>query len=189
MMTRLLLMLLSAAAALCRRAAQTYPERVIKIVVPQGPGGPTDLLARMTAQRLQSSARADVIIENRGGAGGAIATKMVAAAEPDGYTLLLGNTSTLAIIPALSRNAGYDPEKAFAPVAQAGRDLAAICSSIPLCRRRLSASLSPTPRPIPASSALRRPASATSSTSPAKCSKPAPASTWCTCPTTAAPRP
>ena len=120
MMTRRLLMILSAAAALLvpRALAQTYPERVIKIVVPQGPGGPTDLLARVTAQRLQIVLGQNVIIENRGGAGGAIASKMVAAAEPDGYTLLLGNSSTPAIIPALSRNAGYDPEKAFAPVAK-----------------------------------------------------------------------
>jgi tripartite-type tricarboxylate transporter receptor subunit TctC len=118
-MTRCLLILFAAAALLTSPTqAQNYPDRVIKIVVPQGAGGPTDLLARVVAQRLQTVLGQNVIIENRGGAGGVIASKMVAAAEPDGYTLLLGNSSTLAIIPALSRNAGYDPEKAFAPVAK-----------------------------------------------------------------------
>jgi tripartite-type tricarboxylate transporter receptor subunit TctC len=120
MMTRRLLMVLGAAAAVLASPAhaQNYPDRMIRIVVPQGAGGPTDLLARVVAQRLQSTLGQNVVIENRGGAGGVIGAKAVAAAEPDGYTLLLGNSSTLAIIPALSRSAGYDPEKAFAPVAK-----------------------------------------------------------------------
>jgi tripartite-type tricarboxylate transporter receptor subunit TctC len=96
--------------------AQTYPDRLIKI--PQTAGGPTDLLARTIAQRLQAAFGTSVIAENRGGAGGAIAAKAVAVAEPDGYTLLMGNTSTLVHIPILSRSAGYDPAKAFAPVAR-----------------------------------------------------------------------
>jgi len=87
-------------------------------VVPQTVGGPTDLLARATAQRLQAAFGRSVIAENRGGAGGVIAAKAVAAADPDGYTLLLGNTSVLVHIPILSRSAGYDPVKAFAPVAR-----------------------------------------------------------------------
>jgi len=98
--------------------ADTYPDRLIKIVVPQTAGGPTDLLARATAQRLQAAFGQNVIAENRGGGGGVIAAKAVAAAEPDGYTLLLGNTSVLVHIPILSRSAGYDPAKAFAPVAR-----------------------------------------------------------------------
>jgi tripartite-type tricarboxylate transporter receptor subunit TctC len=98
--------------------AQSYPDRLIKMVVPQAAGGPTDLLARVTAQRLQVALGQNVIAENRGGAGGVIAAKAVAAAEPDGYTLLLGNTSVLVHIPLLSRSAGYDPAKAFAPVAR-----------------------------------------------------------------------
>src|SRR5262245_59245209 len=107
-----------AAAALDSGEAQTYPDRLIRIVVPQTAGGPTDTLARLTAQRLQVALGQNVIAENRGGAGGVIAAKAVAAAEPDGYTLLLGNTSVLVHIPLLSRNAGYDPEKAFAAVAR-----------------------------------------------------------------------
>jgi tripartite-type tricarboxylate transporter receptor subunit TctC len=97
--------------------AQAYPEKLIRLIVPQTAGGPTDLLARVTAQRLQAAFGQNVIAENRGGAGGAIAAKMVAAAEPDGYTLLLGNTSVLVHIPILSRSAGHDPRN-FAPVAR-----------------------------------------------------------------------
>jgi len=98
--------------------AQSYPDRLIKLIVPQTAGGPTDILARVTAQRLQSAFGQNVIAENRGGAGGVIAAKQVASADPDGYTLLLGNTSVLVHIPILSRSAGYDPAKAFAPVAR-----------------------------------------------------------------------
>jgi tripartite-type tricarboxylate transporter receptor subunit TctC len=98
--------------------AQAYPERLIRLLVPQGPGGPTDIVARIIGQRLQAALGQNMVIENRAGAGGVIAAKAVAAAEPDGYTLFLANTSTLVIIPALSRNAGYDGSRSFAPVAK-----------------------------------------------------------------------
>ena len=98
--------------------AQTYPDRLVRIIVPQGPGGPTDLLARVTAQRLQTAYGQNVIIENRGGAGGVIAAKAAGSAEPDGYTLFMGNTSVLVLIPILSKTANYDPDKLFAPVAR-----------------------------------------------------------------------
>src|SRR5262245_34067972 len=75
--------------------AQAYPSKVIKLVVPAGPGGPTDIVARLIAERMSAALGQSVIVDNRGGAGGAIAAKMVASAEPDGYTLLLGNTATL----------------------------------------------------------------------------------------------
>jgi tripartite-type tricarboxylate transporter receptor subunit TctC len=96
--------------------AQNYPDRLVRIVVPQGPGGPTDLLARVAAQRLQAVLHQNVVIENRGGAGGIIAAKAVGSAEPDGYTLLMGNTTVLLLLPILSRSAGYDPAKLFTPV-------------------------------------------------------------------------
>jgi tripartite-type tricarboxylate transporter receptor subunit TctC len=98
--------------------AQSYPSKVIKLVVPAGPGGPTDILARLVAERMTAALGQSVIIDNRGGAGGAIAARAVAAAEPDGYTLLFGNTATLANIPAVSKTAGYDPVKNFAAVAK-----------------------------------------------------------------------
>lgn len=98
--------------------AQSYPDKPIRMIVPAGPGGPTDLLARLVAERLSHSLRQSVIVDNRGGGGGTIGARAAATATPDGYTLLLGNTATLANIPAVSNSAGYDPVKAFAPVAK-----------------------------------------------------------------------
>lgn len=96
--------------------AQSYPERPIKLIVPFPPGGPMDVMARIVGQQLQTSLKQPVIVENRGGAGGALGSKAVAIAEPDGYTLLWGSSGTLSILPALNPNLDYDP-KAFAPVA------------------------------------------------------------------------
>jgi tripartite-type tricarboxylate transporter receptor subunit TctC len=98
--------------------AQAYPSKVIKMIVPAGPGGPTDLLARLVGERMSSGLGQPVVLDNRGGGGGAIAARAVALAEPDGYTLLFGNTATLANIPAVSKSAGYDPTKSFAAVAK-----------------------------------------------------------------------
>jgi tripartite-type tricarboxylate transporter receptor subunit TctC len=98
--------------------AQTYPDKTVRIIVPQGPGGPTDLLARVAAQRLQAVLRQTFVVENRGGAGGVIAAKAAGSAEPDGYTLFMGNTSVLVLIPILSKSANYDPAKLFTPVAR-----------------------------------------------------------------------
>jgi len=98
--------------------AQSYPTQPIKIIVPAGAGGPTDVLARVVAQGLHSRIGQTVFIENRPGAGGATGAKAASAAQPDGYTLFLGNTATLAVLPAVSRNPGYDPSKNFAAVAK-----------------------------------------------------------------------
>ena len=96
--------------------AQTYPQKTIKIIVTAAPGGPADLPARLAAQVLNTKFGQPVVVEHRPGAGGAIGAREVAQAPADGYTLLLGNTSTLAVIPAVSTSAGYDPVKNFAPV-------------------------------------------------------------------------
>jgi tripartite-type tricarboxylate transporter receptor subunit TctC len=98
--------------------AQAYPSKVIKMIVPAGPGGPTDLLARLVGERMSSGLGQPVVLDNRGGGGGAIAARAVALADPDGYTLLFGNTATLANIPAVSKSAGYDPTKSFTAVAK-----------------------------------------------------------------------
>jgi len=98
--------------------AQLAPARSIKLVVPFGPGGPTDVSARIVAQVVQSGLGQTVVIENRPGAGGALGSKAVAAAEPDGSTLLIGTSATLGVVPALVKNPGYDPIKSFAPVAK-----------------------------------------------------------------------
>jgi tripartite-type tricarboxylate transporter receptor subunit TctC len=98
-------------------AAQNFPGRPIRLIVPSAPGGPTDLPARLVAQILPNLGQA-AVVENRAGAGGAIGARAVANATPDGYTLLVGNTSVFAVWPAVSPSAGYDPAKSFAPVAK-----------------------------------------------------------------------
>ena len=96
--------------------AQSYPSRPIKLIVATLPGGPIDVMGRLIAQHL-STTLGQVIVENRAGAGTTLGAKAVANAEPDGYTLLLGNAATLAIGPTLYKNAGYDPLTSFVPVA------------------------------------------------------------------------
>jgi tripartite-type tricarboxylate transporter receptor subunit TctC len=102
--------------AICPAAAQSYPDKPIKLIVPFPPGGPTDYVARLAAQ-LVSASLGQMVIDNRAGAGGTIAAKAVASADPDGYTLLYGSSATLGIAPALYKNADYDPVKSFAPIA------------------------------------------------------------------------
>jgi tripartite-type tricarboxylate transporter receptor subunit TctC len=96
--------------------AQDYPSRPITLVVPYAAGGGNDVMARIVAEKMSKSLGQQIVIENKGGAGGSIATRQVAKAAPDGYTLGLGGTGTLAINPTLYPNVGYDPRKDFAPV-------------------------------------------------------------------------
>ena len=96
--------------------AQDYPNRPITLVVPYAAGGGNDAMARIVAERMSKTLGQQIVIENRGGAGGTIATRGVARAAPDGYTLVLGGTGTLAVNPTLYANVGYDPRKDFAPV-------------------------------------------------------------------------
>jgi len=99
-------------------AAQTYPDRIIKAVVPYTPGGPIDVVSRIVAKRLGEVLGHPIVIENRPGASGMIGNKAAAAAEPDGYTLLFGNTSTLAVFYAVSRTRDFDVLKRLAPIAR-----------------------------------------------------------------------
>jgi tripartite-type tricarboxylate transporter receptor subunit TctC len=96
--------------------AQNYPSRVIKIVVPFAAGGQPDTIARLFAQHLAMTVGATVI-DNRPGGNTTIGARAAAAAEPDGHTLFFGSSSSLAIAPALSSNAGYDPVRSFTPIA------------------------------------------------------------------------
>jgi tripartite-type tricarboxylate transporter receptor subunit TctC len=98
--------------------AQSYPDKPIKIVVPSAPGGPTDVPARLASQILQPKFGQPIVVENRPGAAGALGARSVVSAPGDGYTLLAGNTSVLAVIPAVSASAGYDPTKNFTAVAK-----------------------------------------------------------------------
>ena len=98
--------------------AQPYPNKLIRIVAPFPPGGPTDGAARLIADRLSSLFGQTVVVENRpGGAGGTVGVKSAASADPDGYTILFTPPGPLVTAPAIFRNVGYDPAKAFAPVA------------------------------------------------------------------------
>ena len=96
--------------------AQDYPARPITLIVPYAAGGGNDVMARIVAERMSRTLGQQIVIENKGGAGGSIATRQIAKAAPDGYTLGLGGTGTLAINPTLYPNVGYDPRRDFAPV-------------------------------------------------------------------------
>jgi tripartite-type tricarboxylate transporter receptor subunit TctC len=98
-------------------AAQDYPNRIIKMIVPFPPGGPIDTMGRLVAHQLSSRLGQEVVVENRPGAGSTLGSKAAAAAEPDGYTLLFGSSGSLAVAPALYSKLDLDPLKLFAPVA------------------------------------------------------------------------
>src|SRR5689334_18287655 len=93
-------LLVAATTLIAQAQAQRYPDRLVKMVVPYPAGGPIDVTARLVVQRLSPILGQTVIIENRGGAGGALGSKLVASADPDGYTLLFGNASSLVVGPA-----------------------------------------------------------------------------------------
>jgi tripartite-type tricarboxylate transporter receptor subunit TctC len=108
------------AGALAPAHAQDYPTRPITLVVPYAAGGGNDVMARIVAERMSRTLGQQVVVENRPGAGGSVATRQVARAAPDGYTLVIGGTGTLAVNPTLYANVGYDPRKDFAPVGLIG---------------------------------------------------------------------
>jgi tripartite-type tricarboxylate transporter receptor subunit TctC len=109
---RALFLLLFAGAAL----AQSYPARPVKLIVPFPPGGNTDIVGRLMAQKLSDSFGQQVYVENRGGAGGTIGAEAAAKSPNDGYTLFFSTTGTLASAPSLQPNLRYDPIKDFAPI-------------------------------------------------------------------------
>ncbi len=100
-------------------AQGSYPSRPVSVVVGFQPGGGTDTVARIVAKNLSESLGQQVLVENKAGAGGNIATDFVAHAEPDGYTILLGNVGSLAVAPHMIANLGYDPLRDFAPITMA----------------------------------------------------------------------
>jgi len=99
--------------------AQPYPAKPVRVVVPFPPGGPTDIVARGMAPRMSEALGQTVVIENRGGAGGALGTEVVAKSPADGYTLLMGTIGGLAVSMSLLPNRGYDTLRDFAPITQA----------------------------------------------------------------------
>src|SRR6188472_1275402 len=100
--------------------AQTYPNRAITLVIPFTPGGSTTIVGRGVADKMSELLGEKIVVDNRPGAGGTVGTKAVARSDPDGYTLLLGYTGTLAIGPSLYKHPGYDPRQDFAPIGMIG---------------------------------------------------------------------
>jgi tripartite-type tricarboxylate transporter receptor subunit TctC len=100
--------------------AQPYPVKPIRLIVPNAPGGGTDTVARLISEKVGPAVGQQVIVDNRGGAGGRIAAELVARSPKDGYTLLLGSAATLITGPALDVDRRYDPIKDFAPISLAG---------------------------------------------------------------------
>ena len=111
------LALLGAPAAAC---ADDYPSRPIVLIVPFPPGGSTTVMARNVSDKMSVALGQQIVIENRGGAGGTIGTRSAAKTEPDGYTILLSYTGTFSIAPSLYAKAGYDPRMDFAPIGMIG---------------------------------------------------------------------
>jgi tripartite-type tricarboxylate transporter receptor subunit TctC len=126
--------LLTAALAVANPAiGQEWPQRAVKMVVPYAPGGNTDIIARVTAQRLADAFGQPFVVENRVGAAGALAADYVAKQPPDGYTLFLGTLSQLGPVP-LMQNVNYDPLKDFTPISNIGADsfVIVINSNVPV---------------------------------------------------------
>jgi tripartite-type tricarboxylate transporter receptor subunit TctC len=106
--------------ALSPLRAQTYPSKPVRLVVGFAPGGGTDIVARLLAQKLTEATGQPFVVDNKAGATGMIGAKAVATSPADGYTLLFGHVNSQAIAPALTEHPLYDPDKDFAPVAYIG---------------------------------------------------------------------
>ena len=96
--------------------ADDYPSRPIRLIVPYAPGGGADAIGRIVAKRVSETIGQPIVIENRGGAGAILGTEAVKNADPDGYTLLVGQSGPISINPAVYKNLRYDPVRDFAPV-------------------------------------------------------------------------
>ena len=137
-LTALILSVLCMPALLCSTAyAQTYPTKTITIIVPTAPGGANDAMARIVAQGLSQKLGQPVIVDNKPGANGAIATEFVARATPDGHTILWGYIATHAINPALQR-LKYDPIADFEPIGMVANSptLLVVTNSLPVNNAR-----------------------------------------------------
>ena len=114
--------------------AQAYPNKPLKIIVPFAPGGVTDMVSRVVAQGLTAELGQAVVVENRAGASGILGAEVTAKSAPDGYTLMMGNISTLAINAAVFAKLPYDPQTSFEPVSMVARQplLVAVNPNVPV---------------------------------------------------------
>ena len=115
-------------------AQSDFPDRTVRIVVGGAPGGGTDFLARLVAERLSARWKHPVVVDNRAGASGVIGTKFVMTSAPDGYTMIMGHSSTHAIVPALMQPPPYDAIRDFTPVAHVASapDLLVVAANSPI---------------------------------------------------------
>ena len=129
---RLILVALGIALAPVLAAAQDYPNKPIKLIVPFPPGGPNDVIARTVGQRLSEILKVPVVIDNRGGQGGVIGTDVVARADPDGYTIAITSSGALAISPSMEKVA-YETLKDLAPVTLVAKvpELLVVAKNVP----------------------------------------------------------
>lgn len=113
---------------------QAYPDRPIRLIAPFVPGGPTDIVARLVAQKMSENVRQTVVVDNRGGAGGSVGMQIAASAAPDGYTLVLGSSGNLAVNPALDHRLPYHPLKDFQPLTQttSGPQILVVSTALPV---------------------------------------------------------
>ena len=116
----LMALIAAVSAGAAPAAAQPYPSRPITLVVPFPPGGSATIIARIIADKMSEGLGQQIVVDNRGGAGGSIAARQVAKSAPDGATLLLAFTGTLAVSPLIFANVGYDPRKDFAGIGLIG---------------------------------------------------------------------
>lgn len=121
LMTSGFIAILGIAASWVSTCAAQYPNRPLRLLVTLPPGGSGDFQARILSARLTEQLGQQLVVDNRPGAGGVVATELVARSQADGYTLLLGNVGALAIMPALQVKLSFDPVKDFAPISMTGR--------------------------------------------------------------------
>ena len=108
----------AAAPADATAAARSYPNRPVRLIAPFVPGGPTDIVARLVAQKMGENLKQTFVVDNRGGAGGSVGMEIAAGAPPDGYTLVIGSSGNLAVNPALNPKLAYHPLQDFQPLTQ-----------------------------------------------------------------------
>jgi tripartite-type tricarboxylate transporter receptor subunit TctC len=101
-------------------AAEAYPTKAVRLIVPFPPGGPNDILGRVIAQKLGEQLGQQMVVDNRGGAGGIIGAELAARAAPDGYTILFGGTASLAINPGMHTKLAYDPTRDLSAISMIG---------------------------------------------------------------------
>ena len=116
-MNRVLLVLF-AALAVTSAQGQQYPVKPVRVVVPFPPGGPVDVVTRIVSPKVGEALGQQIVVDNRAGASGTIATGLIAKADPDGYALLIGTTTTITVSPNLYRNLGYDPARDLQPISR-----------------------------------------------------------------------